>query len=109
MLLSMEIPLSDSTQPNTWGPLCASCGPLRTPPVPYLSLWGCSCALALHCHMRTPPYSPFGLLGTPPCPIPMLLFEDPLCALSVPLGTPLCSSFMLPFGDNPLPHLHAAF
>lgn len=39
----------------------------------------------------------------------MLLFEDPLCALSVPLGTPLCSSFMLPFGDNPLPHLHAAF
>lgn len=162
----MEIPLSDSTQPNTWGPLCASCGPLRTPPcslsvplgmllclsptlpcedppptlhlafwgplhapspccslrtpsVPYPSLWGHPCAPAsccplktTHCPISTLPFedtplcAPFGLLGNPQNLISMLPFGDPPCALSMPLGSPLCS--IHPFGDPPAPHPHAA-
>lgn len=111
----MEIPLSDSTQPNTWGPLCASCGPLRTPPcslsVPLGMLLCLSPTLpcedpppTLHLAFWGPLHapSPCCSLRTPSVPYPSLWGHPCAPASCCPLGTTHCPISMLRFEDTPL-------
>lgn len=89
--------------------------PFEDPPVPYLSLWGCSCALAAHCHVRTPPPtlhlafwgplhapSPCCSLRTPSVPYPSLWGHPCAPASCCPLRTTHCPISTLPFEDTTL-------